>query len=229
METFSLKTYFLYAVYIVRTNPLILYFLAAVGLLNGFTVYFPGSGLANLISSLTIFSAIVVSPLIYGIYYEIIEDKYSSLANIFRTYVGGYLLLLFCMYIPIIMTTAVLLGSVQAAGSTGIVMLTILFFSLLFIYVVPAYYISGKILDSIVFGVRFFFTHALKSAPLLLMALSSELLLLLSNFKLSRLSEESPTLFLVLDFSIYITAAIIDFLLFIMLIYILRNQDIAKR
>ena len=229
MQSFDLKTYFLYALYIVRTHALILLFVAAIGLLNSLTVYFPESGLAGIIGSLSIVSAIFISPLIYGMYYEIIEGKNNALPVVFKTYVPGYLLLLFCMYIPIILTTTLLISSAQATAGTATVMLTILAFSLLFIYVVPAYYVSGKIMDSIIFGVRFFLRNALNSAPLLLMALLSELLLLLAHFKLGGLREENPTIFVSLDFSIYMVASIIDFLLFIMLIYVLRNQDLPKR
>lgn len=229
MNSLNLKTYLIYAIYIVRTNPLILVFLAAFGMLNGFSVYFPENNAANFISSLTVVSAIFISPVIYGIYYEIIEDKYSSVANIFRTYVGGYLVLLFCMYIPIITTTALILSTSQAGANVGGVMLTILIFSLLFIYVVPTYYISGTIIDSIIFGVRFFFNNLISSAPLLLMALFAELLLLFSHFNLGDLRETSPFLFVMVDFTVYMIASIIDFLLFIMLIYVLRTQQLKKR
>ncbi len=229
MQSLHLRTYLVYAIYIVRTHPFILVFLGCLGLLNGFSVYFPENNLASLVSSLTVISAIFISPVIYGMYYEIIEEKYSSLVNIFRTYVAGYLLLLFCMYIPIISTTALIMSSANGEGNVAYVMLTILLFSMLFIYVVPSYYISGTILDSIAFGVRFFIRNLLSSAPVLVMALFSELLLLISHFKLDGLKEQSPFLFVILDFSAYMVASIVDFLLFIVLIYILRNQELKKR
>ncbi len=229
MESLHLRTYLVYAVYIVRTHPTILLFLGCVGLLNGFTVYFPENNFASLVSSLTIISAIFIMPVIYGMYYEIVEEKYTSIVNIFRTYVSGYLLLLFCMYIPIISTTALIMSGANGEGNVAYVMLTIMLFSLLFVYVIPSYYVSGTILDSITYGVRFFFSNLLSSAPVLVMALFSEMLLLISHFKLGGLKENSPSLFVFIDFSVYMVATIIDFLLFIMLIYILRNQDIKKR
>lgn len=229
MNSLNLKTYFLYAIYIVRTHPSILIFLGVFGLLNGITVYLPEGGAVQLINSLTILAAIFISPVIYGIYYEIIEDKYSSIINIFRTYVGGYILVLLCMYIPIIFTTALFMSSSSAGVNTGYVMITILFFSLLFIYVIPAYYISGKILESINFGVRFFFKNMLSSAPLLMLALFSELILLLSHFQLEGMRENTPALFVTIDFFLYMLASITDFILFIMLIYVLRSEDIKKR
>lgn len=229
MKSLNLQTYLVYAIYIVRTNPAILGFIAAFGLLNGATVYFPEGGFLQLLNTLTILAAIFISPVIYGIYYEVVEEKYSSIPNIFRTYVGGYLLVLFSMYIPIIMTTAVLMSAMQSGTNTGAIMLTILLFSMLFIYVIPTYYISGKILGSIAFGVRFFITNILSSAPLLLMALASELLLLLSHFQLEGVRESAPALFVALDFSLYMLASIIDFILFIMLIYILKNEDMEPR
>lgn len=229
MNSLNLKTYLLYAIYIVRTNPSILIFLGAFGLLNGITVYLPEGGAVQLINSLTILAAIFISPVIYGIYYEIIEDKYSSIINIFRTYVGGYILVLLCMYIPIIFTTALFMSASSAGVNTGYVMVTILFFSLLFIYVIPTYYISGKILESITFGVRFFFKNMLSSAPLLMLALFSELILLLSHFQLQGIRESTPALFVTIDFFLYMLASITDFILFIMLIYVLKNEDIKKR
>ena len=174
-------------------------------------------------------AAIFISPVIYGIYYEIIEDKYSSIVNIFRTYVGGYILVLLCMYIPIIFTTALFMSASSAGMNTGYVMITILFFSLLFIYVIPTYFISGQILESITFGVRFFFKNMLSSAPLLMLALFSELILLLSHFQLEGLRENTPSLFVTIDFFLYMVASITDFILFIMLIYVLKNENIKKR
>ena len=229
MEALNLKTYLLYAIYIVRTHPLVLFCVAALGLFNGVMVYLPQNALSQLISGITILSAIFINPVIYGIYYEIVEERSNSVLTIFRTYVGGYLLLLFCLYIPILITTAVVVSSAGAEGSTAAVMVIMLIFSLLFIYVVPAYYVSGKIVESITFGVRFFFRHTLASAPLLLMALTSELLLLLSHFKLRALQEQSPPLFIFLDFSLFMVASVIDYLLFIILLYILRRQNIDKR
>lgn len=229
MKSLHLKTYLLYAIYIVRSHPIILVFLSFVGLINGLTVYFPENSLATLVSSLSIVSAIFIMPVIYGIYYEIVEEKYTSVTNVFRTYVAGYCLLLFCMYIPIISATALIMSSASGDGNTAYVMLTILLFSLLFVYVIPSYYVSGTIFESISYGVQFFFRNLLGSAPILVMALFSEMLLLISHFKLGGLKESSPSLFALLDFAVYMSATVIDFLLFIMLIYILRNQNIKKR
>ena len=117
----------------------------------------------------------------------------------------------------------------SAGANTGYVMLTVLVFSLLFIYVIPTYYISGKILESIGIGIRFFFNNLFSSAPLLMLALFSELLLLLSHFQLGGLRENSPALFVTIDFFLYMLASITDFILFIILIYILKNENIKKR
>jgi hypothetical protein len=229
MNSFNLKTYLLYAVYIVRTTPSILIFLGVFGLLNGLTVYLPEGDFVQFINSLTIFAAIFISPVIYGIYYERVEDKYSSIANIFRTYVFGYLLVLLCMYIPIIFTMTLIMPASPAEINTGYALVAILIFSLLYIYVIPTYYISGKILESIVFGVRFFFKNLLNSAPLLLLALFSESVLLFSHFQLGPIRESAPLLFVTLDYFLYLLASLTDFILFIMLLYILRNEDIDKR
>ena len=62
-----------------------------------------------------------------------------------------------------------------------------------------------------------------------MMALFSELLLLLSHFQLESVREQTPALFVTLDFTLYMISSIVDFTLFIMLIYVLRNEDIKKR
>lgn len=228
-SSLNIKTYLLYALYIMRTNPAIIYFLAGLGVLNGVIILFPQSPATEFIGSTTLLVTIFVSPVIYGIYYEKIEERYSSIPNIFRTYVAGYLLLLFCMYIPIIFATAMVTSSAELGGNAAYIMLTILIFSLLFIYVVPTYYISGKIVESIAFGVRFLFKNLMNSAPILLMAIMSELLLLVSHYQLGWLKEQLPIIFFVVDFVLYLSASLIDFTLFIVLIYILRNQNLPKR
>lgn len=229
MNSLNIKNYLLYAIYIVRTNPAILQVLAVIGILNGASIFLPEGNPKDLISSLALIATIFISPVIYGIYYEIIEEKYSSVIKVFRTYVAGYLLLLFCMYIPIIMTTAMITSASGTEGNVAFIMLTILLFSLLFIYVVPCFFVSGTIVSSITFGVQFFLKNLFSSAPLLMMALASELLLLLSHYKMGWIKDQNPLIYAVLDFGVYMTASIIDFLLFIILIYVLRNQNIPKR
>lgn len=230
MESLNIKTYLLYAIYIIRTTPIILFMVGLIGILNGVTVFLPEtSGLGDLLSGSTLLATIFISPVIYGIYYEVIEERYSSVVMVFRRYVGGYLLLLFCMYIPIIFTAAMVTSASGGEPNGAYVMLTIVLFSLLFIYVIPTYYVSGQIVDSIAAGVQFFLKNLFASAPLLLMALGSELLLLLSHFKLEWLRENNPALFVTIDFTIYMTASVIDFLLFIILIYIVRNRSTKKR
>ncbi len=229
MNSLNLKTYLLYAIYIVRTHPSILIFLGALGLLSETTVYLPEGGVVQLINLLSILAPMIISPVIYGMYYEIIEDKYSSIINIFKTYVGGYILVLLCMSVPIVFTMLLFISASSGVPNTGFVIVTFLFFSLLFIYVVPTYYISGKILESIGIGMRFFSNNFLSSAPLLLMTLFSELILLLSHFLLGDLKENTPALFVGIDFSLYMIASITDLILFIMLIYVLKNEDIKKR
>ncbi len=228
MKSLNIQTYLTYAIYIVRTNPTVLLFLAVIGIINSIGVYFPESRFTDITTAITFVATIFINPVIYGIYYEIIEDKYSSLGKIFTTYVAGYLLLLFCMYIPIISITATLMSSAQYGGNIAFIMLTILIFSLLYIYVIPSYYLSRTIVSSIITGVQFLMRNLLNSAPVLLVALFSELLLLFSQYKMIWLKEKSVFLFSIMEFSIYMIANIIDFLLFIILVYILKNHSMPE-
>lgn len=228
--TIPFLKYLLYAIYIVRTSPAILGVLVLLGIIDGAIILLPEGTLSNNLSVITMVAAFFISPLVYGHYYERIENQTSSIVTIFRTYVPGYVLLLFCIYIPItIATTAVS----QAAGDTtnmAYIMLSILVFSLLFIYVVPCYFISGKISDAMGYGLSFFIKNMYASAPLLLMALFSDLLLMLTHYQFSWLLKINPQLFAIFEFIIYLIASITDFLLFIILIYILKEQpDIPKR
>lgn len=228
MESFKLKTYLLYAIYIVRTNPGILLFLTVFGLYDAYAFTLLGDNVTNNFNGRTIVATFFISPVIFGMYYEIVENKYTDIMSIFRTYVPGYILVLLCMYIPITIATAMMLSLIAGGSGTGVVMITALIFSMVFLYVIPTFYISGKVIDSIIFGVRFFFANLANSAPLLLMALFSQVLLFL-GFQLMPLKEAHPALFVLLHCLMYLIASIVDFLLFIMLIYVLRNQNIARR
>lgn len=225
MKSINIQTYLVYAIYIVRTNPMILLFLAMIGLVNGIGSYLPKSDFANITSTITFMARIFIIPVIYGIYYEIIEDKYTSIGKIFSTYVSGYMLLIFCMYIPIISITAAIMSSARFGGDIAFVMLTILIFSLLYLYVIPTYYISRTVVGSIITGIQFLAKNLLNSAPVLLTALLAELLLLFSQYKMEWLREMNVLLYIIMEFSIYMMASIIDFVLFIILIYIIKNQS----
>ncbi len=229
-QSLHIKTYLIYGLYILRTSPLVLVLLISIGLLNSIATLFPETAISGFITGFGIIETIFLTPLLYGYFYERIEEKNNSLVDIFKIYVPGYLLVCFCMSVPIVIGTA---ATTEAAGfsmNIAHVLLAILFFSLLFIYVIPAYYISGKIIPSITYGVQFFVKHIFASAPLLLLGLLSKLLLLLVNYQLSWLKGSYLFLFTAIDFFVYLFVSSIDFLLFIILIYILRNQDdIVKR
>jgi hypothetical protein len=229
MKSLNIQTYLMYAIYIVRTNPMILIFLAMIGLVNGIGSYLPESSLAGVTSTITFTARIFIIPVIYGIYYEIIEDKFTSIGKIFSTYVAGYLMLIFCMYVPIISVTASFMSSAQYSGNAVFIMLTILVFSLLYLYVIPTYYMTRNIVGSIITGMQFLAKNLINSAPVLLTALFSELLLIFSQYKMEWLREMSVLLYVIMDFSIYMIASIIDLLLFIILIYIVKNHSVVRK
>ena len=219
----------MYAIYIVRTNPAILLFLAVIGVINGVGSYLPESNLADVTSTITFIARIFIIPVIYGIYYEIIEEKHTSIGKIFSTYVAGYLVLIFCMYIPIISVTATFMSSAQYSGNVVFIMLTILVFSLLYLYVIPTYYITRTIVGSIITGIQFLAKNLLNSAPVLITALFAELLLIFSQYKMEWLKQINVLLYVIMEFSIYMMASIVDFLLFIILVYIIKNHSVARK
>ena len=230
MESLHLKTYLLYAIYIVRTSTAVLTAMVIIGLLNSISIVLPEGDTTYLLSSLTLIASILISPVIYAHFYERIEGKKHHLADLFRIYVPGYILLIVCIYIPIITGATFITVAIGLPTSMSHILLILLFLSLFLIYIIPCYFISGTIAYPIQYGLRFFFKNLFASAPLLLMALASELVLLTIHNQMVWLRDVSLPVFAALEFIGYIVASLIDFLLFIMLIYILRNQeDIVKR
>lgn len=229
MESLNIKTYLVYGIYIIRTNPMILLFIATLGLLNSIGASLPESNSADFTTKITFLRAIFINPVIYGIYYEIVEEKYSSVVKIFTTYVAGYLILLFCMYIPIVSIIATFIPASQVTGNIAILMITILMFSILYLYVIPTYFTTRTIFSSIIKGVQFLATNLFNSAPLIFLTLFVELVLLFSQYKLVLLKEVNLLLFGVLEFSIYMLSSIIDFLIFIILVYIIKNHGLTKK
>lgn len=204
--------------------------LTIIGVLNSITTLFPETVGGGFIIGFGIVETIFLTPVLYGYLYEKIEEKNNSLADIFKIYVPGYLLVLFCMSVPIAIGSAFIVSAAGPSANFAHFQITILFLSLLFIYAIPGYYVSGKIVPSITYGVQFFVKYIFASAPLLLLGLFSKLLLLFVHFQLSWLQESYLFIFVVIEFFVYLLASFIDFLLFIILIYILRNQDdIVKR
>ena len=213
-----------HALALVRRHTIILWWLVFLGLLNTVSTLTADTPFSRILSVLAFALSICSTPVIYGIYYELIEDIYSSLTNIIRTYVLPYLWLLVRMYLPVIFLAwlPVLLNPESATGGHFHVILVS--FSLLYLYVLPFFYFTGKQQGSILMGITFLVRNISASTPLILVVLLLETVLLLVQYNKAALLARSSSLFIMLDFGSYLIASIIDFILFIVLVLILKGQ-----
>ena len=223
METLDLKKYLFDAVMIIRANTIVLWGLGLIGLCSTAALLLKDTNLHWPLNTLSITLSIVTTPIFYGIYFELIEDSYSSIGQIARTYVLNYIWLLVRMYLPAIFVATIPLFLIPGAGAGGYFEITLIFFSLIYIYVIPTYYISGRQQGAISSGVTFLLRNLLKSTPIIFTVLLLETLMLLMQFNKGSLPGQGTIYFAILDLLVYLIASIIDFAVFIILIYVLKN------
>ena len=228
MNPWNLKKYLNYGWQIVRTNTIVLWWIGGVGLLSAVTLLLKESSAFWPLNLVVTLLSILSTPIIYGIYFELIEDKYSSIPQIARTYVPGYLWLIIRMYLPPIfvasMVISLLAGSIPAFGGGGILELTLVLFSLLYLFVIPHYYIDGTGRGAITKGIRFLSRNLSSATPIILAVLLLETGMLLLQYQRATFSADRGPLFIALDFLFYFFASLVDYLIFIILVFILKAQ-----
>jgi hypothetical protein len=224
MESLNLRTYLTYALMIIRESTIVIWGLALIGLLSAASMLLKDTPIYWSLNTLSVVLSIGATPIFYGIYFELIEDTYSSIGQITRTYVLNYIWLLVRMYLPAIFVATIPLFLIPGAGSGGYFEITLIFFSLIYIYVIPAYYISGRQQGAISTGVIFLLNNLFKSTPIIFTVLLLETLMLLMQFNKDSLPGQDTIYFAILDFLIYLVASIIDFAVFIILIFVLKNS-----
>ena len=132
------------------------------------------------------------------------------------------------MYLPPIflasMLISLLAGSIPAFGGGGILEMTLVLFSLLYLFVIPTYYISGTGRGAISAGISFLSRNLSSATPIILAVLLLETGMLMLQYQRSTFSADPGTIFIILDFLVYFFASIVDYLIFIILIFILKEQ-----
>jgi hypothetical protein len=228
MTTWNLRQYLNYGLQIVRMNTIVLWWIGLVGLLSALTLMFKESPFFWPLNVAVTLLSILSTPIIYGIYFELIEDKYSSIPRIARAYVPGYLWLIIRMYLPPIflasMVISLMAGSVPAFSGGGILELTLVLFSLVYLFVLPTYYINGTGRGAISDGISFLSRNLSSATPIILAVLLLETGMLLLQYQRSTFSADPGTIFIILDFLVYFVASMVDYLIFIILIFILKEQ-----
>lgn len=219
-----LKYHFRQALSLVQTHTIVIWLMVALSAARAATGIIENTALAGPLTAIIFIISIAATPIFYGFYYELIEDNYSSFVQIARNYVMPYLWLLLRMYLPAIFLAGLpmIIAPDQAGG--GFFHITLISFSLIYLYVIPFYYFTGKQRGAISHGIAFLFNRLSISTPLILTVFLMETSMLLVQYSKTLLIEHHFSLFILLDFSTFLIASIVDFILFIMLIFIVKNE-----
>ncbi len=223
----SLYTLFMTSLGLVLTSPSVVWWLLITGILRTlFSLPDPANeSVASFPLIIVFLITTVATPVIYGFYYEKIDGSSTSLKNIARSHIVNYLVLLLRMYLPPL-AIAILPGVLNPqAYHPGYFHLTLVFFSLLYLYVIPTYYHSGSQRGAIGSGIQTLLQNLTISTPLLLILLGLETTILLSHLYHEEIITRSTQFFLVVDFGVYFIASLIDFVLFVILVTLLKSYD----
>jgi hypothetical protein len=223
MKSFYIRQYLGYALAIISRTTLVLWYLVLISLSSALLMLLKDSALFWPLNTIVTVFSIAATPVIYGIYFELIEDTYSSVWSISKRYVLNYLWLLFRMYVPVVFLAGLPMMLTAGSGS-GYFETIIVSFSLLYMYVIPTYFHSGQQRGAIAAGISFLFKNLSSSTPLILVVLLLETAVLALQHNKSLLLEYGGLVYIGFDAAFYVIASIIDFALFIILVYILKDS-----
>jgi len=223
-QSLNISTHIVNAVYIVRSNTIILWFIALLGLMSSLNSLFPESGFHGALFFIAVLVSLVATPIVYGMYYEIIEDSYTSIAAIARRYVLQYIWLLMRLYIPVLFLAMFPAMADPNNINEGSFQMFIVVCSLLFIYIIPCYFVQGTQKGAVTLGLTFLYKHLSASAPLILLSLLTEAALIIFEMNKERVMGFSQVFYVTADFSLYMIANIIDFVLFVTMVFVLKEQ-----
>ncbi|MGA7279183.1 MAG: hypothetical protein WBW79_14695 [Desulfocapsaceae bacterium] len=222
----NLAPYLGYALLIIRNNTIVLWWVGLLGLFSSMALLSRDTSLFWPVHLALSMLSIVSTPIIYGIYFELIEDRYSSIPRIAKTYVLRYIWLIIRMYLPPIFLASIIVSLTAGSDPGGILELTLVGFSLIYLFVIPTYYVSGTQQGAILAGMSFLGRSISSISPLILAVLLLESAMLMVQHQRSSGSEPG-LLFMVFDFLIYCCASIADYIIFIILIFIIKEAPVS--
>lgn len=225
IHSFAIRQYLLYAMHIIREHTIVLWLLCFIGLCSTATLLFRGTSYFWPLNIFSILLSTVATPIFYGIYHQLIDDSYTSLRSIARSYVLSYLWLLIRMYLPVIFLASIPAILFANRGSGGYLEVGLITFSLIYLFVIPHFYRTGRQQGAISRGITFLFRHLSASAPLLLAVLLLESGVLLIQYNKAALHEGYLPILAALDFFVFIVASLIDLAIFIILLFIVKNAE----
>jgi hypothetical protein len=229
MQQWNIRQYLRDAQMLIRENSIVVWWIVLLGLLSSVTLLLKETPLFWPLNVMVTVLSIVSTPVIYGIFFELIEDRYSSIPTIARTYVPGYIWLIIRMYLPPIFLASILIsvlaGNIESFGGGGFLEVTLVLFSLLYLFVIPFYYSSGTGRGTILTGVSFLLKNLSAATPIIFAVLLLESTMLLLQYQRSVMAEAPSGLFIAFDFLIFLVASLIDYAIFIMLLLILKEHN----
>lgn len=225
-NAFAIGRQAVYAVYLIRNHTVVFWILGVLSLANAALPLFRDSALFMPATTVLVVLSTVATPVFYGLFYQLMSGSSSSFHSLAKTYIAPYLWLLLRMYLP-----AVLLASLPAImfaeqGSGGYLEIGLIAFSMLYLYVIPSFYLSGRQQGAIVRGISFLSRNLGASTPLLLTVLLLESALLLVHYARAALAGKATLLLAGLDFFVFLTASLVDLAVFIILVQILKNANL---
>ena len=163
----NFATYIKSSITIIKTHTIVLLITAVV---TGIIIanYLLSQYSHNNILSIPVLVITFATTLVmYGLYYEIIEDKYTSMREIFSKYLYGYFLVSLISALPIILVS--LLIMLTSSGNTYQVIQKFfaLLVSIVFMYVVPYYFQTNQVVESFRRGIGFLVKNFSTSLPII--------------------------------------------------------------
>lgn len=221
---FEIGKYFGYALYILKTNTIIMWSVVLMGVATGLGKLFIDDGADT--SWLLIGSVIKLSifAVVYGMCYELVIDRYTSVTEIGKKYILPFLWLFLNMYVPAVLV-AILPGMlVPGLGGEGVWMIIMMSFGILYLYVIPWFYISGSWRGAIVHGITFLLKNLNASTVIIMLALLTELGFVCLDIVLGKIKTLGGILYFALDAGVFVADFLVNCLFFIILVYIIKER-----
>ena len=222
MESFDLDHHLRSAISLIRSTPLVIGWLFFIAVWNTSSTLIEGQEIGPLGISAFILS-LFTTPVIYGILYDRLTGTSSPPGSIIETYIPGYFWLLIRMYLPALFVAAMPMMLAPQSAGEGHFFVILISFSIIYLFVIPSYFVTGQQRGAIFSGLSFLAENFFRCTPILLTVVLLETSMLVVEHNELNLFELGPVLYGFIDISVYFVASIVDYIIFIMLILIIRN------
>ena len=220
-----LATYIKSSITIIKTHTIVLLITAIVSGINtaNFLLsYLKHNSMLNIPAMVVTF---VTTLVMYGLYYEIIENKYTSMREIFTKYVYGYFVVTLIIALPIMMLSLFL--SLPTSGNTyqSIQKIGTILVLVVFMYVVPYFFHTNKIVESFKCGLGFLVNNFHKSLSLIVAVVLFYAVKIILGIKLVSLASESAYIYAFAQYIYMFSYFTFDYMLFIVLVLAITDKE----